>query len=152
RNSVGATSCVARPVVRSSSVSSNVADAATAFRKLIRILAVMTSSAFETRRPGRPSIEDSPIGRIALAAAHVWMYIGGPIVLYNTARISIGRSYFPLTEDEHQAIPASVREYLDIAEARLAGVGFGLPTRARLQVPDMSAIVSLLEHSIDGAI
>jgi hypothetical protein len=121
-------------------------------RKLIRILAFMTSSAFEARRPWRSSIEDSPIGRVALAMAHVWMYIGGPIVLYNKARISIGRSYFPLTDDEHQAIPASLREYLDIAEGRLAGAGFGLPTRARLQVTDMSAIVSLLEHSIDGAI
>ena len=81
------------------------------------------------------------------------MYVGAPIALYNKATISTGRSHFPLTEDEHRLIPAALRAYLDIAEARLAEVGFGPPTRARFHVVrDMTAIVSLLEHALDGAI
>ncbi|HEV8233401.1 MAG TPA: hypothetical protein VGP84_02345, partial [Gemmatimonadaceae bacterium] len=113
----------------------------------------MTSSAFEARRPWRPSIEDSPIGRLALAMARIWMYIGGPIVLYNKATLSTGPSHFPLTEAEHGLIPAALREYLDIAEDRLSGIGFGPPTRARMQVvSDLTAMVSLFEHPVDGAI
>jgi hypothetical protein len=74
-------------------------------------------------------------------------------MLYNKALLSAGPSHFRLTEEEHRLIPAALHEYLDIAEDRLAGIGFGPPTRARMKVvSDLTAMVSLFEHLVDGVI
>lgn len=107
----------------------------------------MTSSSFDSSDP----IDDVP--DVIWALVRVWMYVRGPIVLYNSPPIAMTGALAPLSIEDERGLPAALREYRDAAERELTAVGFGAAVRgASRHFASIHSCFSLLEHAADGAL